>query len=226
MNICVHVSILQRSVWGEPHPYHLSHVHRSPHPLHLQHAHRGLHRPGQVRAVIIKRLPNIITVHLCIIICFLFFVHLSRLVLEFDLLVYAFGQFPLVVVTWMGMFLSVLVVPFVLLSGWASVYATSNHGTVWTVLAGSLLLLYQGLCLGFLPTYVVLKNSLPPASCFILILEQVWGHHGNGCCYFALFVLLMQILMQSVFSMKFQFLCTLLLMNVVLKCKFYLNCSA
>ncbi|KAL0186978.1 hypothetical protein M9458_018648, partial [Cirrhinus mrigala] len=71
------------------------------------------------------------------------------LVLEFDLLVYAFGQFPLVVVTWMCMFL---------------VYPTSNFRAVWTVLAGSLLLLYQGLCLGFLPTYVVLKNGLPPAS--------------------------------------------------------------
>uniref|UniRef100_A0A8C2BRB3 O-acyltransferase n=1 Tax=Cyprinus carpio TaxID=7962 RepID=A0A8C2BRB3_CYPCA len=101
------------------------------------------------------------------------FIDEGRLVLEFDLLVYAFGQFPLVVVTWMCMFLSTLVVPYVLLSVWANVYPTSNHQGLWTVLAGSLLLLYQGLCLGFLPTYVVLKNGLPPASCFILILEQV-----------------------------------------------------
>uniref|UniRef100_A0A673M2P4 O-acyltransferase n=1 Tax=Sinocyclocheilus rhinocerous TaxID=307959 RepID=A0A673M2P4_9TELE len=101
------------------------------------------------------------------------FIDEGRLVLEFDLLVYAFGQFPLVVVTWMCMFLSTLVVPYILLSVWASVYPTSNHRALWTVLAGSLLLLYQGLCLGFLPTYVVLKNGLPPASCFILILEQV-----------------------------------------------------
>lgn len=108
-----------------------------------------------------------------------FFLALSRLVLEFDLLVYAFGQFPLVVVTWMCMFLSTLVVPYVLLSVWASVYPTSNHRALWTVLAGSLLLLYQGLCLGFLPTYVVLKNGLPPASCFILILEQVLSNHSN-----------------------------------------------
>ncbi len=99
--------------------------------------------------------------------------------LEFDLLVYAFGQIPLVVVTWMCMFLSTLVVPYVLLSVWASVYPTSNHRTLWTVLAGSLLLLYQGLCLGFLPTYVVVKNGLPPASCFILILEQVLRNHSN-----------------------------------------------
>ncbi|KAK9970905.1 hypothetical protein ABG768_026808 [Culter alburnus] len=101
------------------------------------------------------------------------FIDEGRLVLEFDLLVYAFGQFPLVVVTWMCMFLSSLVVPYVLLSVWASVYPMSNYRALWTVLAGSLLLLYQGLCLGFLPMYVVLKNGLPPASCFILILEQV-----------------------------------------------------
>ncbi|KAI2661836.1 Sterol O-acyltransferase 1 [Labeo rohita] len=101
------------------------------------------------------------------------FIDEGRLVLEFDLLVYAFGQFPLVVVTWMCMFLSTLVVPYVLLSVWASIYPTSNFRALWTVLVGSLLLLYQGLCLGFLPTYVVLKNGLPPASCFILILEQV-----------------------------------------------------
>ncbi|TRY57175.1 hypothetical protein DNTS_003266 [Danionella cerebrum] len=98
---------------------------------------------------------------------------LDRLVLEFDLLVYAFGQFPLVVVTWMCMFLSALVVPYVLLCTWASFYPSSSHPVVWTLLAGFLLLLYQGLFLGFLPTYVVLNNTLPPASCFIVILEQV-----------------------------------------------------
>ena len=106
--------------------------------------------------------------------------------LEFDLLVFAFGQFPLVVVTWMCMFLSSLVVPYVLLSVWASIYPTSNYRALWTVLAGSLLLLYQGLCLGFMPTYVVLKNGLPPASCFILILEQVLRNHSNGILFISL----------------------------------------
>uniref|UniRef100_H3DDH3 O-acyltransferase n=1 Tax=Tetraodon nigroviridis TaxID=99883 RepID=H3DDH3_TETNG len=59
------------------------------------------------------------------------FIDEGRLVLDFDLLVYAFGQIPLVVCTWICMFLS------------------------------------------FLPTYVVVTNSLPPASCFIVIMEQV-----------------------------------------------------
>lgn len=96
-----------------------------------------------------------------------------RLVLDFDLLVYVFGQFPLVVITWICMFLSVLVVPYSLFHTWASHYHESSHGTLWSLLLGSLFLLYQGLGLGFLPTFVVVKNSFPPASCFIIILEQV-----------------------------------------------------
>uniref|UniRef100_A0A3B1KGW6 Sterol O-acyltransferase 1 n=1 Tax=Astyanax mexicanus TaxID=7994 RepID=A0A3B1KGW6_ASTMX len=101
------------------------------------------------------------------------FIDEGRLVLDFDLLVYAFGQFPLVVVTWICMFMSALVVPYVLLHSWAVAYPTSRHRSLLTLLAGGLLLLYQGLGLGFLPTYIVLRNGLPPASRFILILEQV-----------------------------------------------------
>ncbi|XP_072537383.1 sterol O-acyltransferase 1 isoform X2 [Salminus brasiliensis] len=101
------------------------------------------------------------------------FIDEGRLVLDFDLLVYAFGQLPLVVVTWICMFMSALVVPYVLLHSWAVVYPASRHRSLFTLLAGVLLLLYQGLGLGFLPTYIVLRNGLPPASRFILILEQV-----------------------------------------------------
>ncbi|KAM9479408.1 sterol O-acyltransferase 1 isoform 2-T5 [Salvelinus alpinus] len=101
------------------------------------------------------------------------FIDEGRLVLDFDLLVYVFGQFPLVVITWICMFLSVLVVPYSLFHTWASHYHESSHGTLWSLILGSLFLLYQGLGLGFLPTFVVVKNSFPPASCFIIILEQV-----------------------------------------------------
>ncbi|XP_035638213.1 sterol O-acyltransferase 1 isoform X2 [Oncorhynchus keta] len=101
------------------------------------------------------------------------FIDEGRLVLDFDLLVYVFGQFPLVVITWICMFLSVLVVPYSLFHTWASHYHESHHGTLWSLLLGALFLLYQGLGLGFLPTFVVVKNSFPPASCFIIILEQV-----------------------------------------------------
>ncbi|KAK3565653.1 hypothetical protein QTP86_013462 [Hemibagrus guttatus] len=112
------------------------------------------------------------------------FIDEGRLVLDFDLLVFAFGQFPLVVVSWLCMFVSALVVPFALLRWWAGVCSSSHHRTIYTLLAMTLLLLYQSLGLGFLPTYIVLKNSLPPASCFILILEQVLG-----CLFYAYYVL-------------------------------------
>ena len=97
----------------------------------------------------------------------------SRLVLDFDLLVYAFGQLPLVVSTWLCMFLSVLVVPYGLFHLWAGHYQAPQRRTLRSALAGGAFLLYQGLGLGFLPAYVVMKNCFPPASRFIVILEQV-----------------------------------------------------
>ncbi|XP_077391367.1 sterol O-acyltransferase 1 [Festucalex cinctus] len=102
------------------------------------------------------------------------FIDEGRLVLDFDLLVYAFGQFPLVVCTWIFMFLSVLVVPYPLFKLWTQTQTvSSSHHKLYSFLFGSMFLLYQALCLGFLPTYVVVVNSLPPASCFVVILEQV-----------------------------------------------------
>lgn len=94
--------------------------------------------------------------------------------LEFDLLVYAFGQFPLVVCTWICMFLSVLFIPYTLFYLWAQSHSGSHsHLRLYSLLLGTLFLLYQALGLGFLPTYTVVTNSFPPASCFIIILEQV-----------------------------------------------------
>ncbi|KAM9796372.1 sterol O-acyltransferase 1 isoform 2-T2 [Syngnathus typhle] len=98
----------------------------------------------------------------------------GRLVLDFDLMVYAFGQFPLVVYTWIFMFLSVLAVPYPLFKLWTQTQSgSSGHHRLYSFLFGSVFLLYQFFGLGFLPTYVVVVNSLPPASCFIVILEQV-----------------------------------------------------
>uniref|UniRef100_A0A8C4IP53 O-acyltransferase n=1 Tax=Dicentrarchus labrax TaxID=13489 RepID=A0A8C4IP53_DICLA len=102
------------------------------------------------------------------------FIDEGRLVLDFDLLVYAFGQFPLVVCTWICMFLSVLLVPFTLFHLWSQTQSGSySHPRLFSLLFGCVFLLFQALCVGFLPTYVVVTNSLPPASCFIIILEQV-----------------------------------------------------
>lgn len=104
----------------------------------------------------------------------LFFNPSPRLVLDFDLLVYAFGQIPLVVVTWICMFLSVLVVPYILFHLWSQTQSGSySHSGLCSFLFASIYLLYQVFGLGFLPTYIVVTNSLPPASCFIVIMEQV-----------------------------------------------------
>uniref|UniRef100_A0A674EA52 O-acyltransferase n=1 Tax=Salmo trutta TaxID=8032 RepID=A0A674EA52_SALTR len=153
--------------------------------LHLQGSSQGQGKQFVVRRSLLDELfevNHIRTIyHMFIALLILFilstlvvdFIDEGRLVLDFDLLVYVFGQFPLVVITWICMFLSVLVVPYSLFHTWASHYHESSHGTLWSLLLGSLFLLYQGLGLGFLPTFVVVKNSFPPASCFIIILEQV-----------------------------------------------------
>uniref|UniRef100_A0A7N5ZRW9 O-acyltransferase n=1 Tax=Anabas testudineus TaxID=64144 RepID=A0A7N5ZRW9_ANATE len=102
------------------------------------------------------------------------FIDEGRLVLDFDLLVYAFGQFPLVVCTWTCMFLSVLMIPFTLFHLWSHTQCASySHPKLYSLLFGSVFGIYQALGLGFLPAYVVVTNSLPPASCFIIIMEQV-----------------------------------------------------
>ncbi|XP_024135115.1 sterol O-acyltransferase 1 isoform X1 [Oryzias melastigma] len=102
------------------------------------------------------------------------FIDEGRLVLDFDLLVYAFGQFPLVVCTWICMFLSVLLVPYTLFHLWSQSQAGSfGRPRLFSALLGSAFVLYQAVGLGLLPAYVVVTNSLPPASCFIIIIEQV-----------------------------------------------------
>uniref|UniRef100_A0A3Q3JR50 Sterol O-acyltransferase 1 n=1 Tax=Monopterus albus TaxID=43700 RepID=A0A3Q3JR50_MONAL len=98
----------------------------------------------------------------------------GRLVLDFDLLVYTFGQLPLVVCTWVCMFLSALVVPYTLFSLWSQTQSGSySHPGLYSLVFGSVFLLYQALGLGFLPAYVVVTNSLPPASAAIVTHEQI-----------------------------------------------------
>ncbi|KAM4641174.1 sterol O-acyltransferase 1 [Discoglossus pictus] len=97
----------------------------------------------------------------------------GRLVLEFDLLVYAFGKFPIVVSTWLCMFLSTLITPYYLFHIWARGFRSSSHRNIRTVLFVLLFMMFQMLVLGFGPAFVVLHYDLPPASRFIVILEQV-----------------------------------------------------
>ncbi|XP_051868597.1 sterol O-acyltransferase 1 isoform X3 [Pristis pectinata] len=98
---------------------------------------------------------------------------LLELVLDFDLLVYAFGRFPIVISTWLCMFLSTLLIPYGLFLFWASGYQATKHKVLRTVFFGVLFLLFQTLGLWAAPVYTVIHFQLPPASRFIVILEQV-----------------------------------------------------
>ncbi|XP_045694441.1 sterol O-acyltransferase 1 [Phyllostomus hastatus] len=97
----------------------------------------------------------------------------GRLVLEFSLMSYAFGQFPVVLSTWLAMFLSVLSVPYFIFQRWARGYRESAHPMVHTLFHGLLFVAFQFAVLGFGPTYVVLAYKLPPASRCIVIFEQI-----------------------------------------------------
>lgn len=101
-----------------------------------------------------------------------FFV-LPRLVLEFNLIYYAFGQLPVVICTWWAMFLSTLSVPYFLFQHWARGYSKSSHPVIHSFFHGLLLMVFQIGILGCGPTYVVLAYTLPPASRCIVIFEQV-----------------------------------------------------
>uniref|UniRef100_A0A2K5DHF0 O-acyltransferase n=1 Tax=Aotus nancymaae TaxID=37293 RepID=A0A2K5DHF0_AOTNA len=97
----------------------------------------------------------------------------GRLVLEFSLLSYAFGRFPTVVWTWWIMFLSTFSVPYFLFQCWATGYSRSSHPLIHSLFHGFLFMVFQIGVLGFGPTYVVLAYTLPPASRFIVIFEQI-----------------------------------------------------
>ncbi|XP_006887791.1 PREDICTED: sterol O-acyltransferase 1-like [Elephantulus edwardii] len=97
----------------------------------------------------------------------------GRLVLEFSLMSYAFGKFPIVVWTWFPMFLSTLFVPYFLFHNWASGYKRNSYPVLRSLGYGLLFLLFQIGILGVIPTYVVLAYTLPPASRIIVISEQI-----------------------------------------------------
>ncbi|XP_048665900.1 sterol O-acyltransferase 1 isoform X2 [Marmota marmota marmota] len=97
----------------------------------------------------------------------------GRLVLEFNLLSYAFGKFPTVVWTWCIMFLCTLSIPYFLFQHWADGYSRSSHPVIYSLVHGLIFMVFQLGILGFGPTYVVLAYTLPPASRFIVILEQI-----------------------------------------------------
>ncbi|XP_045143153.1 sterol O-acyltransferase 2 [Echinops telfairi] len=99
------------------------------------------------------------------------FIDEGRLLLEFDLLIFSFGQLPLALVTWVPMFLSTLLAPYQALRLWARPRA----GGAWTLGAGlgCVLLAVHLAVLGVLPLHVAVEHQLPPASRCILVFEQV-----------------------------------------------------
>ncbi|KAJ8795169.1 hypothetical protein J1605_018515 [Eschrichtius robustus] len=97
----------------------------------------------------------------------------GRLVLEFNLMSYAFGKLTVAMWTWCTMFLCTLTVPYFLFQRWARGYHRSSHPVVHSVLHCFLFVVFQIGVLGLGPLYVVLVYTLPPASRFIVILEQI-----------------------------------------------------
>lgn len=91
--------------------------------------------------------------------------------LEFDLLIFSFGQLPLALMTWVPMFLSTLLVPYQVLR----LGARPRAGGAWVLRAGlgCVLLVAHTVGLCALPVLVALKYQLPPASRCILVFEQV-----------------------------------------------------
>lgn len=108
-----------------------------------------------------------------VLLCLSSVLFLPRLVLEFNLIYYAFGQLPVVICTWCAMFLSTLSVPYFLFQHWARGYSKSSHPVIHSLFHGLLLMVFQIGILGFGPTYIVLAYTLPPASRCIVIFEQV-----------------------------------------------------
>ncbi|XP_072510887.1 sterol O-acyltransferase 2 isoform X1 [Notamacropus eugenii] len=99
------------------------------------------------------------------------FIDEGRLVLEFDLLIFSFGQLPLALVTWLPMFLCTLLAPYQALRLWAR---PRGPGTWYAgAVLGAGLLAIQVAVLGVLPVHVALEYQLSPASRCILVFEQV-----------------------------------------------------
>uniref|UniRef100_A0A674J028 O-acyltransferase n=1 Tax=Terrapene triunguis TaxID=2587831 RepID=A0A674J028_9SAUR len=101
------------------------------------------------------------------------FIDQGRYVLDFDLFIFAFGGLPTVLATWLVMFLYTLLVPYKALQLWAGSYHTVRFPRLFTAILWGALLACHAAVLGFYPIYMVIQHQLPPASRFIVVLEQV-----------------------------------------------------
>ncbi|XP_072540869.1 sterol O-acyltransferase 2 [Salminus brasiliensis] len=97
----------------------------------------------------------------------------GRLVLDFDLFFYAFGQLGTVIWAWFIMFSYTFLGPYHVLNQWADLYHHSSWKTSVSVATAGILLVAQMGVLGYFPVFVVVHYQLPPASRLIIILEQI-----------------------------------------------------
>ncbi|XP_066468910.1 sterol O-acyltransferase 2-like [Tiliqua scincoides] len=94
------------------------------------------------------------------------------LVLDFELFIFAFGNLPRALFTWLCMFLYTLLVPYKFLQMWASALRTAVHPRLFTATTVVVLLVCHAVMLGFYPIYAMGHYHLGPASRLIVILEQ------------------------------------------------------
>uniref|UniRef100_A0A4X2L0X6 O-acyltransferase n=1 Tax=Vombatus ursinus TaxID=29139 RepID=A0A4X2L0X6_VOMUR len=98
------------------------------------------------------------------------FIDEGRLVLQFDLLAFSFGQLPLALMSWLPMFLCTLLAPYQALWLWAR---PRGQGTWMQAGLGAGLLAIQMMVLGVLPVHMTLQYQLSPGSRCILVFEQI-----------------------------------------------------
>uniref|UniRef100_A0A8C5PCA6 Sterol O-acyltransferase 2 n=1 Tax=Leptobrachium leishanense TaxID=445787 RepID=A0A8C5PCA6_9ANUR len=101
------------------------------------------------------------------------FIDQGRLVLELDLLFYSFGQLGTVTWSWIFLFGFTLFVPYATVHYWGSLYPKSKHPYLMSVCLASIYGICNICAMGVFPIYIVLHYKLPPASSFIVTLEQV-----------------------------------------------------
>ncbi|XP_055963289.1 sterol O-acyltransferase 1 [Sorex fumeus] len=97
----------------------------------------------------------------------------GRLVLDFNMLTFAFTMSSVALWTWWAMFLGTLVVPYSLLHLWAKGYRTSSFPRVRSLLFGLLFMAFQIGGLGCGVAYVVLQHTSTPGTRGIIVIEQI-----------------------------------------------------
>ncbi|XP_074835923.1 sterol O-acyltransferase 2 [Carettochelys insculpta] len=101
------------------------------------------------------------------------FLDQGRLVLDFELFIFAFGGLPTALSAWLVMFLYTLLLPYKALQLWAGSYRTVRFPRLFTALLWGALLVCHATMLGFYPVYILIHHELQPASRFIVTLEQI-----------------------------------------------------